>query len=95
MVRLQILLRKERRTPESVAAVRRILESLGIRVSASGAATVSAAVEADRIEAIFGEVRPLIQFRTDTLPIPELLRDYLESVSVSPKHIYLEPPTHP
>ncbi len=89
---LQFLLRKDKRTPEGVAAVRTILESLGITPSASGAATVSAAVEADRLEPIFGPVGPVIQFQTDTLPVPKSLTEYVESISVAPRHIYLEPP---
>ncbi len=95
MVKLQILLRKDMRTPEGVAAVRRILESLGITPSASGTATVSAGVEADQLEAIFGPVAPVIQFQADTLPVPESLTEYVESISVAPRHIYMEPPKRP
>lgn len=94
-VKLQVLLRKERRTPEGMAAVRGILESLGITPSASGSATVSATVEAGRLEAIFGPVAPVIQFQADTLPIPEALTEYVESITVAPKHIHMEPPGHP
>ena len=95
MMKLQILLRKDKRTPEGVAAVRRILESLGITPSASGSATVSATVESGRLETIFGQTGPVAQFQTDTLPIPESLKEYVESISVAPRHIYMEPPGHP
>ena len=84
-LRLQILLSKQFRTPDVVAKVRVILESLGIVPSSSGVASISATVDERLTEAVFGS-KPSAD---GVLPIPRVLKDYVESISVAPDHIYM------
>lgn len=89
-VRLQLLLRREWRTPEGVRAVQKALQSLDMQPTASGAATVSAAMDAEAFEKRFGPVSGIVPFETDALETPPSLRKYVESVSVAPQHTYLK-----
>ncbi len=88
-VRLQLLLRKEWRTREGVAAVRRALRALDIRPTGSGAATVSAEVGARAFERRFGPLSAVVRFEKDTLETPPALRDCVESITVAPRHTYM------
>ena len=88
-LRLQILLRKEWRTPEGVAAVRKALQAIDAQATGSGAATVSAVMEADAFERRFGPVPSVARLETDTLEVPRPLRPYVESISVAPRHTYM------
>ena len=83
--KVQILLREPWRNKEGVAVVRKIAESLGIEPTASGVATVSGRIGRGAFESLFGmgaETAP-------ALPIPELLREYVESITIAPPHIYM------
>src|SRR5512142_2224861 len=88
-VRLQLLLRKEWRTREGVAAVLRELRALDMRPTGSGAATVSAEVGARAFERRFGSLSAVVRFETDTLETPPSLRDCVESITVAPRHTYM------
>ena len=92
LVRLQILLKKEKRTPAGVAAVRAALEALGIPPTASGAASVSAAAEREVVARVFGHTAENAGLLGDTLPVPESLQEYVEHISIAPKHEYLDLP---
>jgi hypothetical protein len=93
-VKLQILLRKDKRTPDGVAAIRKALISFGIRPSASGLVTVSATVDADQFERVFGSAPRATKFHSNTLPVPEPLAELAESISVAPQHLYMGPQGH-
>ncbi len=105
-IKLQILLRKAWRTPEGLAAVKKIAESLGITPTASGAASVSAEIDPQAFESLFGqkarEAGPRPPGRWDfgspggavsgPLGVPELLREYVESITVAPPHTRMDGP---
>lgn len=104
MVKLQVLLRRESRTSEGVEEVRRILKSMGITPTAAGLATVSADVDEEQFEKLFGlrarEIAPQPSGErnfgesgghvTPELTVPALLRQHVQSVSAVPPHIYLQ-----
>lgn len=97
LVKLQFLLRKESRTSEGIAAVKRIAMSLGIVPTASGVATVSAEMQDEAFESLFAQklqdVGPRPPAGTDfgspggsasgPLEVPERLREHVASVSVA------------
>jgi len=101
LVKVQILLRKEWRTPEGIATVKRIAASLGIAPTASGAASVSGAIESKAFEALFGvkarRLSPRPRSGTDSgspgsgdsgaLRVPEPLQEYVGSITVAPPHL--------
>jgi hypothetical protein len=88
-VKLQLLLRREWRTSEGVEEVRKILDSLGLKLTASGLATVSAEATPERFESLFG-VKASGGHTTDDLTVPAPLDKYVASISVAPPHIYLQ-----
>jgi len=92
LVRLQLLLRREWRTPEGVAAVEKALPALDMQPTAHGAATVSGVMDAGVFEKRFGAVSGIVPFKTDTLETPQPLREYVESISVASQHVYLKKP---
>ncbi len=100
-VKLQILLKPAWRSPEGVERAEAIASALNLRPTARGAATVSAEVESPAFEALFGSAPPseppaqppgrnFTAFpdppRRD-LPVPEPLRDLVQSITVAPPHI--------
>lgn len=101
---LQILLRKESRTAEGIAAVQKILAALGLKPTASGLATISAEVNAELFESLFGvkatEIAPRGPGGTDfgasgghdsaELAVPAQLARYVQSISAAPPHTYFE-----
>lgn len=103
-IKLQLLLRKDRRTPEGLSAVREIAASLGIVPTASGAASVSGEIAPRDFESLFGETprevapRPPGRddfgspggFESGPLRVPERLRDYVESITVAPPHVRMD-----
>ncbi len=89
---VQILLRKPWRTDQGVANVRRIGVSLGIEPTGSGAATVSGRIKGRTFEALFAmqaEAAKAAGLATPALPIPEALKEYVESITVVPPHTYM------
>jgi hypothetical protein len=106
LIKVQILLRKAWRTTEGIATVKEIAASLGIKPTTSGAASVSAEIESEAFEALFGEraqeVAPRPPNDSDfgspggaisgVLSIPEPLQRYVESISVAPPHIRMDGP---
>lgn len=95
MIKLQVLLHKPRRNPEGIAKVQSLMQSLGITTTASGAATVSAEIDPTSVESVFGtrlsadEKQSFAKGATETLefPVPESLREFVESITVAPRHI--------
>jgi hypothetical protein len=87
-----------------VEEVKKLLTSLGLTPTASGAATISAEVEPARFEKLFGvrasEVMPRPPGERDfgasgghvspPLPVPKPLVQHVESISVAPPHLYLQ-----
>jgi hypothetical protein len=103
-IKLQILLRKEWRTSAGIEEVARILASIGLKMTSSGLATISAEAEPERFESLFGVKASEIASRgpsgTDfgtsgghesaDLTVPAQLANYVASISVAPPHTYLE-----
>jgi len=101
---LQILLRKEARTADGIAAVQKILTALGVKLTASGLASISAEVAPERFEALFGvkatAIAPRGPGETDAgasgghvspdLAVPALLAQHVQSISAAPPHTYLQ-----
>jgi len=101
MPKLQILLRKEYRKPEGIAAVNQIVSGLGIRPTGTGFASLSGEISQQAFESMFsssertGSPQPMTtepgsagssEYRE--LPVPEALKDYVESITVAPPHVY-------
>jgi hypothetical protein len=101
---LQILLRKESRTADGIAAVQKILRSLGLKPTASGLATISAEAQPEQFEALFGvkatEIAPRGPGETDfgasgghasaDLTVPAQLAQHVQNISTAPPHTYLQ-----
>ena len=85
-LRLQILLRKPYRNPEGVEKTRAALKSLGMEPTTSGAASLAATVDEKTAESVFGSSPQ----SGEVLPISSSLAEYVESISVAPRHIYME-----
>ena len=87
-VRLQVLMRSEHRNADSVEAAAKVAASLGLAPSGQGQATFSARVNAPDYQRLFGE--SLGSKKPDSpLPIPKELAEYVESITIAPKHEYL------
>ena len=103
-VKLQLLLHREWRTADGIEEVRKILDSLGITLTASGLATISADIEAERFESVFGVKATRIAARgpgaedfgtsgghqSVDLAVPAQLEKYVASISAAPPHSYLQ-----
>ena len=90
-MKLQLLLRPEARTPEGKAAVRRICESLGIQLTAEGGVTFSANINDDQFSTLFGHAADAraAALTAPPLKVPDQLREFIETISVPPSHIYM------
>ena len=90
-VRLQMLVRKDARNARGVAELEAALRALGLEVTGSGKASVSARATRDVFAAIFGEAAPPSADRAAplgmrALAVPPSLAGYVESVSIAPQH---------
>jgi hypothetical protein len=104
LVKLQVLLRREWRTPTGIAEVRRRLTLVGLQPTGSGLATISAETSLEHFESLFGvkaaEIAPRPPSGSDfgrsaghispELTVPQPLRDYVESISAAPPHTYAQ-----
>ncbi|MFB9268476.1 hypothetical protein ACFFWD_36065 [Bradyrhizobium erythrophlei] len=101
-VTLQILLRREWRTPGGIAKVLDILRANGLTPTTSGVATVSAAITQEKFEEMFGvkaaPTAPQPPGNTEfgrasghvspELKVPAPFAEWVESISVAPGHSY-------
>lgn len=97
MIKLQILLHEPWRTSEGVERVCELIESMGMKPTSQGQATVSAAISKNSFEEIFQTPVQEVASRpptdndfgksggsiADDLPIPKALRQYVESITVA------------
>ena len=87
MIRLQVLLRDGWRHDEGVRLVQDGLKSLGINPTSAGRVTVSADVSPETFRHIFGrDASP-----GANLTVPSTLAPYVESVSIAPPHVRMDP----
>ncbi len=95
-MKLQVLLHPQQRNPSGVENAKQILQSLGIRPTATGAASISAEVDDEKFQSIFGIPPPegssAGAVSTETLPVPESLKNCVASISIAPRHIYMNSP---
>jgi hypothetical protein len=103
-IKLQILLRREWRTPEGLEKVQAILRTIGLVPTAAGAVTISAEVEASTFQQMFGvtatETPPQPPGKSDygksggnvspDLKVPAALSDFVDSISAAPGHYYFQ-----
>lgn len=78
-VRLQVLVRKNARNERGIAAAEAALRALGFEITGTGRATLSVRTTPETLRALFGDERR-------DLAVPEPLADYVESMSVAPRH---------
>ena len=100
MPKVQILLRKEYRKPDGVAAVKEIMNRVGIKATGTGFASLSGEISQEAFESMFSPERIASPERMPTgpggigsreyqdLPVPEQLKEYVENITVAPPHIY-------
>ena len=95
MIKVQILLRPDMRTPEGIKTVKRMLASLGMKPTASGAASISAVVKEKRFSTLFGsgaqEASETAGMQAAPLSVPDALKEYVAGVSVAPDPLYMNP----
>ena len=103
-VKIQILLRREWRTPDGIEKVRNSLVEAGFRPTAAGLATISAELDQEHFRSLFGTPATDVPPRDPTagdfgqsgghvsepLKVPQSLERYVEKISVAPGHTYLQ-----
>lgn len=101
MVKLQILLRQPWRTADGVERVRTLASALGIKPTAEGRATISGELGEQAFEAMFHTSLQKVSpqppstadfgrsggYVADDLPIPDELKEYIESITVAPPYV--------
>jgi hypothetical protein len=96
VMKLQFLVHPQHRSPEAIARVKQIAQSLGIVPTAEGAATISAEADPATFQSLFGIAPDEKLFANpatnQTLPVPDPLKDYVQSISVAPRHVYMNKP---
>lgn len=91
MIKLQLLLSQPSRDAQLDPAVCARLEALGMQVTGSGLATVSAEIARDAYERLFGPPPPLqggcvaTAQAAPTLPVPADLADSVKLVTIAAK----------
>lgn len=61
------------------------MQELGVTTTQSGSASVSAEIDPGAIESVFGTNLSTAK----EFPVPESLREFVESITVAPRHILL------
>jgi hypothetical protein len=89
-IKLQILLRAECRTPQGIGDAKRALSSLGIASTGHGDATISAEIDAEDFEKLFGSAATAPRSWNENLAVPSALRSHVQSISVAPPHLYMQ-----
>ena len=85
--KLQILLREGWRHDEGVRLVQDRLRAIGCTPTAAGHATVSAECPPDVFRQLFG---PTASPHAESLPVPQALAPYVDSVAVAPPHVRMD-----
>jgi hypothetical protein len=102
-IKLQVLLREPWRTAEGVGRARALMAELGMTPTAEGRATISAEIGRDEFATLFQrsveEIAPQAPSGRDfgrsgghisgELPVPEPLREYVESITVASPYLRL------
>jgi hypothetical protein len=93
-VRLQVLLKTAWRNEIGYAAVTRVLKELGIVPTASGAASLSVRLSPATFAKVFKVATSDLEAQASSgdesvLPVPPPLREFVESITIAPQHLYL------
>ena len=100
MTKIQILLRKDWRSGAGIEKVKEAAESLGMKPTSSGIATLSAEMEPGVFESVFREMPEAVASRppaqndfgsrggevSGALEVPESMREWVESITVDPPY---------
>lgn len=93
MIKLQLLLRHPHCTPDPDPALHHRLEALGMHVTGSGYASVSAEVAPDVYRRLFGSAPPIesgcvaeVQ-AAPSLPVPRELEDAITLITIAAHHV--------
>jgi hypothetical protein len=103
-IKIQILLRREWQTPDGIEKTRNCLVEAGLRPTAAGRATISAELDPDHFQFLFGTPAKDLPRgspaagdfgrsggqSSEPLQVPRSLERYIEAISVAPGHTYLE-----
>jgi hypothetical protein len=103
-IKIQVLLRPEWRTPGGIEEARNALVEAGLRPTVAGLATISAELDQDRFQSLFGTSATDVPPRrpgagdfgqsgghvSEPLQVPRSLERYVESISVAPGHSYFQ-----
>lgn len=100
-IRLQVLLRPAYRNATAVRRVQRLLAAQGLTVTGTGTVSLSARASRTTLEQLFkvslptsaeteGAAPPSADDRS--LPLPDALSKYVESVTIAPKHEWMDRP---
>ena len=84
-IRLQLLMRPEHRNPAGVEAASKVVETLGFETTGMGRASLSARVSEQEFQRLFGATVAV----HEPLSVPQELAEYVESITVAPRHEYL------
>ena len=81
MIKLQLLLRHPGTDPAIDAGLQAALEAVGLQVTGSGRATVSAQITPDAFARLFGPTPDL-----SALPVPASLAGQITLITTAPQH---------
>lgn len=93
MIKLQLLLRHPHCTPDLDPALQHRLETLGMHVTGSGHASVSADIDADAYQRLFGATPPVCSGcvadvqAAPALPVPHDLEDAITLITIAAHHV--------
>jgi hypothetical protein len=98
MIKLQLLLRHPGAEPELDPALRAQLEALGLTLTGTGRATLSATMQEADFARLFGAppqpVLAAAPLAAPDLPVPPALMDAVSLITVAPRHVATnQPPT--
>ncbi len=95
-MKLQLLLHPHQRNRDAIATTKKISTSLGIHPTAEGVATISAEVDENTFQSLFGippeENSSDISAAKESLSVPDPLKEYVQSIAVAPPHLYMQGP---
>ncbi len=93
MIKLQLLLRHPHCALELDPALRHRIETLGMRVTGSGHASVSAEIDPAAYESLFGAAPPVLSGCVDcaqdapALSVPRDLEDAITLITIAARHV--------
>ena len=92
-----MLVRTDARDAHGIAGLEAALRGLGFEVTGAGRASVSARATPDAFTAVFGDAPGVSTYRMTAaasrgLPVPAALTDYVESISIAPRHTVIARP---